>query len=228
MAGSLTYTELQDYVSLQFGKNTAWETPTNYVGVWVNRAYHQLTTQNIFWATGGKRFHFPELETSSAVSTVDGTAYVAVPTDALFVRDLFDTTSKRYLRNIPYRRYIEYTDRADTTAEGEPTEWVRAGTSLYLHPTPDAVYSLTRYYRKVPTALSGGTDVTLIGSEWDLPIITLAAYIGKVLTMDYEKANFLKKEFAEQVAGIMSLSGEEEKSQENYLYVDETYRDRGY
>ena len=225
--GILTYGEFQDYVSLQFGKNTAWTSPTNYIGIWVNTAYRRLTTQDMFWAAQ-RRFYFPELETSTSSDTADGTPYVATPSNCLVVRDVYDTTNNVHLHNIPYRKYISYTDRSDTTAESAPTEWVRFGSYIHLHPTPDATYALSIYYRQIPTALSESTDKTVIGAEWDEPIITLASYIGKVWTMDYEKAKLLKGEFQEQVAGIVSLYGEEEKSRQEYLRIDEQYKNGGY
>jgi len=134
-----------------------------YVDDWINAAYLTLTTQSRFW--GLKRdFYFPELETSSSANTVDGTNYVAIPTDALVIRSVFDTTSTTKLRNMAQSKFLEYTDRADTTAESNPTEWIRQGAYIYLHPTPDAVYALTIHYRKRPALLTGSA-VTVIGAN---------------------------------------------------------------
>jgi len=191
--------------------------------VWFNRAYVRLTTQDKLLGVN-KRFYFPQLETSTTADTADGTAYISVPTDCLIVRDLYDTENYRRLTNITPRTYIDYTDRADTGAEGAPTEWVRQGTYLYLHKTPDDAYTISIHYRKVPAILSSGSSVTLLGSEWDEPLITLACYIGKMWTMDYDKAKILRDEFKDQVAGIMTIYGEEEKARDEHIQVDENYR----
>jgi len=225
--GTWTFTELQDYTKLQFGNNTGWETPTDYYAIWVNTAYKRLATQDRFW--GLKRnFYFPQLETSTTANTIDGTAYVSVPADCLVVRQLYDTTNDYLLINIPHSQYVSYADRADTTAEGKPKEWVRQGTYLYLWPTPDSVYTIRIYYRKVPASLTLGADVTLLGTEWDEPIVTLAAYTGKMWTMDYEKAKYLRDAFVEQASGIMTIYGDEEKARETYIHPSEVYHERGY
>jgi len=225
--GSLTYTEFRDYVSLNFGDNTAWSTPTDFYGIWVNMAYKRLTTQDRFWGIR-QPFYFPQLETSSTASTVDGTAYVSVPTDCLVIREVYDTTNNYRLTNIPHSEYVGNTDRTTTTSEAKPVDWVRRGTYIYLHPTPDSAYTMTIFYRKVPASMSGGSDVTLIGTEWDEPIVTLAAHIGKLWTMDYANADILKNAFIEQASGILTIYGQEEKARDASFSVHEVYRDRSY
>lgn len=224
--GNLSLTELVEDIKFQFGENVAWSSPTDYYTRWFNTAYIRLTTQDRLLGLN-KSFYFPQLETSSTVNTVDGTAYIAVPTDCLVVRDIHDTTNDRRLIGITPRTYVDSSGRTDTSSEGEPSNWVRQGTSLYLYPTPDAVYTMRIYYRKIPAILSG-TEVTAIGAEWDEPLITLATYIGKMWTMDYEKAKILKDEFREQAAGILTIYGEEAKAREEFLAVDDIYRDRSY
>lgn len=225
--GTETLTTFLENVKLQLGNNTAFASPTDFYTRWINRAYIRLTTQDIFWGTR-RRFYFPQLETSSTAATADGVVYVSVPTDCLVVRDIYDTTNNRKLTNIPHPTYVGYTDRSNTSAEGKSTEWVRQGTYLYLHPTPDAIYTLRIYYRKIPAILSLGADATVLGTEWDEPIITLAAYTGKIWTMDYDKAKILKQEFLDQTAGLVSLYGAEEKARLSYFHVDQAYLDRSY
>jgi len=225
--GTLTLTEFTTYIKFNFGNNDAWSTPTDYYTIWFNRAYNRLTTQDMLLGVK-RRFYFPQLETSANADTVDGVAYIGVPADCLVIRDLYDTENYRRLASITPRTYLSYTDRADTTAEGEPTEWVRQAAYLYLHPTPDDAYTINVHYRQIPAALSSGASTTAIGAEWDDVLITLASYIGKMWTMDYEKAKMLKEEFKEQAEGIISLYGEEAKAREEFLHVDEVYRDRGY
>ena len=165
---------------------------------------------------------------SGTDTTADGIAYIDVPADCLVVRQLYDETNNYRLINIPHSEYVDYTDRANTSYEGDPTEWVRQGAYLYLHPTPDATYTIRIYYRKIPASLTEGASVTLLGAEWDEPLITLAAYTGKMWTMDYEKAKFLRDAFVEQASGIVTIYGDEDKAREQYIHPSEIYRDRGY
>jgi hypothetical protein len=224
---NLTFAELKAYTRFQFGNNTAFDSPTDYYLVWVNRAYIQLTTQDRFWGLR-RNFYFPQLETSSTATTVDGTAYVSVPTDALIIRDVYDETNNVHLDKISHHEYVDYTDRATSTSEGKPTEWVRSGSYIYLHPTPDSAYTVRIYYRKIPTVLALNTDTTVIGAEWDMPIITLAAYHGKLWTNDYEKAKYLKQEFLDQAGGIITIYSQEEQARSEAFGLDLAYRTFGY
>jgi hypothetical protein len=223
--GSETFVNMKTYVKLHFGNNDAWSTPTDYYGVWVNKAYNRIATQGTFF---GVSVRMPQLETSETKATVDGQAYVTTPTDALCVMDVYDTTNNVLLDNVTWHDYLENTDRATATYEGKPEEWVRSGSYIYLYPTPDAVYTMRIYYHKIPAAMVLDAATSELGNEWDEPIITLAAYIGKTWTMDYEGAKILRDEFKEQVTGIMGVYDAEEKSRNEHLYVDESYRDRSY
>jgi len=225
--GTLTFGEMKTYVALQFGNNDAWSTPVDYYGVWVNRAYIRLTTQDTLFGLPGKLF-FPKLEISATAVTVDGTATIAQPTRTLLIRDVYDRTNNRRLTNITPRTYIDYTDRADTSKEGQPTEWMRQNNLIYLYPTPDAVYTMNIWYRQIPAVLSSDSSTTVIGSEWDTSIVSFAAYIGKMWTMDYEKAEFIKEDLKDQVAGILTLYGEEAKARDEFLHLDPVYRDGRY
>ena len=225
--GLLTLDEFIENIKLNFGDNTAWATPTDFYTRWFNRAYVRLTTQDKFWGIR-RSFYFPQLETSTTADTADGTAYISTPTDALIVRNLYDTTNNYFLNNISPRKYAEYTDRANTDMEGKPTEWVRQGGYLYLHSTPDDAYTIGIYYRMIPAVLETGAETTAIGAEWDEPLIALACAIGKQDTMDYEAAKIYREEFKDQVQGILTIYGQEEASRDERIHVHEAYRDRSY
>ena len=173
--GTYTYTLFKSYLKLRCGSNSAFD---DYYGVWVNSAYSFLTTSETI---GGvrKRMYFPELEVNDTVTTSNGFAVVSPPTDCLITREIYDSTNTRRLDWIPLSEYVNKTDRADTSAEGQPQKWTRMGSYYYLWPTPDATYSLLVYYKKRPTALSGASDVTAIGKEWDDIILELATSIAR-------------------------------------------------
>jgi len=219
---------MKEYCRFQFGNNTAFESvgtsATNYYGLWVNRAYNHLTTQDRF--LGVRRdFFFPQLETYSAPSTSDGVKYVETPSDALVIRQVYDSTNNRLLRNISQSEYLSYTDRSTTTAEGEPTEWVRNGAYINFHPTPDATYALEVHYRKIPAAMTSDSATTEIGDEWDDVIVQMAVYYGKLWTSDYEGAKVVAADVNDRIASLVSVYGKEERARHKYLHLDETYKD---
>lgn len=212
MAGTWTFAEFKSYLKLQMGKRTDIE---NYDGVnlystWVNMAYIRLTTRDRFFAIK-TNFTFPQLETVDTSQTMtDGQQYIDVPSDCMIIRDVYDFTNKRYLEQIAWREYLKYTDRFDTGAEGEPNEWVRAGDYIYLHPTPDSSTDVPYvYYRKIPAVLTG-TDTTVLDTAWDEPILQLALIIGKMWLKEYEEADKMRKDWLDNVSGMMGIYFQEE------------------
>ena len=151
--GALTFAYLKEMVKLRLGNNAAWsaagDSSLDYYGIWVNSAYRMLCTQDKVLGLP-KKLYFPELLTSTTKTTTDGTAYVTVPSDVLYITEVYDTTHNVRLTNIPWKQYIEYTDRTTTTAESDPTEWVRYSGYIYLHPTPQTTGdTMTIYYKKL-------------------------------------------------------------------------------
>ncbi len=224
--GERTYAEMCADLKFHLGNRT--DSDTN-IANWINVAYKDLTTRNMLWGVKmPEQYIFPELNTSASKSTTDGVAYVTVPTDALYVATIDDTTSKRKLVNIPWREYIKHPDRATTTSEGAPTKWVRYGLNLYLYPTPDATYALTVYYRKRPAELVNASDVTLVGDEWDEPILKLAVIQSFRRFGEYEKAEVEKKEWVDMMAAKVGMYFREESDRETYRKPDMTYFTSGY
>ena len=209
--GTLTFDGFLDYLAMGFGERTdlASLNGVNYYNKWLDMAYIRLTTRNRFWGIK-KSFYFPELETDDGGSnTTAGAAHISTPTDALIIREVWDSTSDVILNNISTRKYIEYPGRAVTASRGKPTEWVRRGKYLYFHPTPDAVYSMVTYYRKVPALITTG-KMSAIGTEWDEVILQMAYIIGKEWLGEYDKANAMKQSLAESFAGIIGIYDLEE------------------
>jgi len=225
--GTLQFSEFKAYIKFQHGNNTEFSTPTDYYGIWFNLAYKELATRHKM--TGiRKTFNFPQLNVSGTDTTADGTAYIDVPTDALAIQECYNTTNNAYLKWMPWREYIKKTDRSTAASESKPTKWHRRGSYIYLYPTPDATYTVTIYYRKVPASLSNDSDVTLLGTEWDQPLLSLATYKSFQWTGQYDKAKVVKGELDTQISDLLTIYGVEEKAQEAYMYLDESYNDYGY
>jgi len=226
---AMTFETMKAYLKFQFGNRTDLESvdSTDLYGVWINMAYKNLTTRNRFWAVK-KSFKFPELiVTDVSQSTTDGTAYVSVPTDAIAVYNVQDTTNDRDLDYIKINKYFAYTDRSNTDAEGEPNEYSRSDEYIYLHPTPDDTYALEILYRKRPAVLSG-TATTVIGDEWDDAILALACFIGFSWTHEYEKAKERKDEFIGLVSGLIGIYDTEEKTSGETLHANPSGKDYGF
>jgi hypothetical protein len=223
--GVWTFTEFQTYLKLRLGGNDKFETPTNYLAIWVNAAYRDLVYGDLFIPLK-KRVYFPELQTSATVATVDGTAYIAVPTDCLTITEVFDETNNKRLDWVPFRQYLAYTDRDTAASEGKPTEWVRSGSNIYLHPTPGSAYSLYVYYKKRAAVLSG-SEVTAIGSEWDNVLLELATETAHRWLNDPEKAKLAKERAAEMAAAVISTYDHEDLARRERVRPDPAYHLQG-
>jgi len=229
--GSYQFSTFKAYLKLMMGQRKDVENvgSTNMYEVWINAAYKDIATKKTLLGTRAG-FYFPQLETvDDSQSTTDGTAYVDVPSDCLTVRQIYDATNDRELSYIPPQTYFGYTDRSDTSAEGQPTEWTRHGTKIYLHPTPDDSYTLHIYYKMIPSELSNPTDTTVLDDAWDEPILYLAAYKACVwLPGKDEDAKKYKEAFLDQVAGLVGLYDSEEEARTGRFKPSIMYREGGY
>jgi hypothetical protein len=209
-----TYGNFKEYLKFRMGQRSELETvntSTNMYGVWVNAAYKDLTTRNVFW---GLRlpFDFPELKQDcGGTATSDGVAYISTPSDCLHVFDLWDSTNDVWLNKIGWGRYTGLSGRADTDSENKPTQWVRYGSYIYLYPTPDAEYTVYVYYRSRPTAMTDDdADSLAIGEEWDEAVLELAAHKGHRWLHEYAKADQCKATFLDMVTNLIGIYAREE------------------
>lgn len=219
-AHNLTFTEFLSDLKVQFGNRTDLETPTNLYGVWINLAYKEIVTRHRWWERK-VNFKFPQLETDtykerlmSASKTTAGIEYIPVPANALVIRNVWNETNDRMLDKIAsWKEYVDCMGRANPNARGKPTEWIRNGIYIYLYLTPDATYPLRIYYRKIPPDLILGSDVTLIGEEWDEIILLGAKIRGKswLGNADKKELQGLKDEWRKQVDGLIGIYLQEQR-----------------
>lgn len=223
--GTKIYTAFQSDLVFELGQRDDLDSLT--LG-WVNAAYIKITTQNRFWGLK-KSFYFPELETvDTSLSTADGTAYLTTPTTALIVRTLFNETSNMKLKNISWRKYLDYTDRDTAASEGKPTEWVRSGTKIYLHPTPDAIYNTYVYFRQRPTVLSASNTTTAIGVEWDEIILQTAVIMAHMKLGEFDKAKAKKEEWLDAVSGLIGIYDQELFDRKEVRSLSYAYKNNPY
>jgi len=174
-------------------------------GKWINSAYRSLTSRNKFWKFKvPKTFTFPELDTTTTETGNDGDAYISKPSDSIFVHTVWDMTNDNMLNYRDHAWYVEQTGRADTDSEGEPNSWTPYGSKLYLYPTLDAAYNFTVYYRKRVADLTG-SNATVIGAEWDEPILMFAIIRGFMYKRDFEKAKQWRDEFILTIQDLMGM-----------------------
>lgn len=226
--GSWGFDDFKKYLKFKLGQRddleAAGDDAENLYGIWTNLAYRHLTTNRKFF---GRQYNisFPERGTSTTDTTVDGQAYIDVPAGTLYVEDLYDETNNRWLEPIHHRKYVKYTDRDTASAEGEPTEWVRRGSYLYLHSTPDDTYTIRIYTQQIFDDLTG-SGTTEIGKEWDEIILQLALVKALKWTKDYQEYEVEKKELFDLLDGMLGVYGKEELGKNEYMHLPWSYLNR--
>lgn len=142
----------------------------------VNQAYLEVCS----------KYPFPELSTSTTVTTADGTAaYETTATDILQVTELIDSTNYVTLYPINESKYDQLT-QGDSSSTSTPIYWYISGVGsnsrleFTLFPTPDGVYTVTIKYDKVPSELVLSPTATspIISAVWDDSILGRAIYRG--------------------------------------------------
>lgn len=221
--GLITLTEAKAKLLVRFQNRTEFQSigSVDYFGVWLNDALTQLTASDRI-PFAKRPIRFPELETYAEVPTEDGKAYVSTPGDALKVFHVYDKDNARRLTWIPLQQYVDYTDRADTGAEGAPSEYHRAGLRIYLHPTPDDAYDLEVWYKKRHPVWEGD-NATIIGSEWDEPILELAAYKAHSWVGEFDRAKAARESYMELIVPLLTNAFSEERERSEYWRPDDQY-----
>jgi len=208
--GERTFTEMQTDLKLELGNRDDTIVTSARLGDWINQAYIQLTcAKRIFEIK--KRLYFPELEVFDwSKSTANTTKTISIPTGCIVIRHIKMSSGgdNKPLVRMTEKKYWDYIP--NTSGYGEPTHWVRYNNQIYLYPTPDATYKMRIAYKKRPTLLSSGDDLTAIGDEWDDPIVQLAVIRSHLRIGEIDKANAKRSYFNEAVSNIVELYFEEE------------------
>jgi len=225
--GNKTFAELQAELKTEMGE---WSPSDEKYDEWINTAYLTLTTMVYYIDRNGRRrrVYFPELGDVSS-ETVDSDSenpYVSIPENAYIIETVHDYTNDvKLARLTDWRAYISKTGRFSST--GPATHYIRRGTYIYLHPTPDDDDVYYIYYRRRPEKLDGSTSKTIIGAEWDYPIVKLAKLQSLLRLKDYESYKFEKEEYQELMMERIGAYDDENLDRTDTAPPDSSYIDRG-
>lgn len=130
---------------------------------------------------------WPWLETSTTLTTANGTASYSVPADWTRTRTLQisgsdpmdDSRSRQELDGL-------FPTSTDT---GQPQFFVITGDAIRLYPTPDGVYTVTHVYYRTETTLDDGADVPLMPAWAQGALVHAAAAMLFRRTNQMERAN---------------------------------------
>jgi hypothetical protein len=226
--GLKTFAELSADLKTELGE---WSPDTEKYGDWINDAYLTITTMRYFLDRNGRRrsVYFPELGdmSSEAVDSDNTHSYISVPSSAFIIEAVHDYTNDvKLTRLTSWREYIGKTGRFDSDSTAPATHYIRRGTYIYLYPTPDDSDTYYIYYRRRPEKLVGSTTPTIIGAEWDYPIVKLAKLQSLLRLKDYESYKFEKEEYQELMMERIGAYDDEKLDREDSLAPNSSYTDR--
>jgi hypothetical protein len=126
--------------------------------------------------------------------------------------------------------FVYQRNTGKTTSYGKPTQWVRHGSyagiypTVFLYPTPDAVYNLNISYRKRVPEMIDPTEITLIGEEWDSIIVKMAYVQSLEKIGEYDKSQIEKKELTDLMMNQAAIYDQEEKARREFEVMDPFYK----
>lgn len=125
------------------------------VKIWINEAQRDVCLR----ADLSTQF------TTSTITTTAGTQGYALPSNYARLGEKGNLSIPTYDEIL--NELEDQDDFDDTTpSSGKPTSYIIIGATLYLYPTPDAVYSLTLRYYKLPADLVNNTDEPEIPEQY--------------------------------------------------------------
>ena len=133
------------------------------LGLRLNEAYTDIWDQHRFYANRG----------STDQPTIAATGSVTLPADVDTILNVADTTNHVRLTKMDRDQYVALDQ---STATGKPTRYYREGTTLYLDPVPDGIYTIRVRYKKQITELAAAGDLPAIPTSWHNGITLLARY----------------------------------------------------
>lgn len=231
-----TFLELKNQVKLQLGSNPDVSSEDDaWVGIWVNDAYLDLTTQDRFSFNMGeagmmvvelpKSLRFPRLEYVEDIPTVTDQEYIDLDTlqySCITIKSVKDKTNNVHLERVGYDEYRDY----DHTDSGKPTKYSHEwGNRLYLYQTPDDIYTMIISYRRRPEVMTDIAEEPVIEDEWHEAILMLAVIKGLSWRHQYEKLPFRIQQLASFIKSHVGISDSEHfnKASNRFLYIHPRY-----
>jgi hypothetical protein len=174
---------------------------TIQIGTAINRAIRHYSSES-FWFN----------EASATMSTVAGQqTYTTAHGLASYIREIHNlrlnngsgTLSPLYRRSLTW---LLDNNISGTTTQGEPTDFVWFDNTLYLYPTPGAVYVTTLYYTVGYADLTTGQSNDFTTEAEDLIEARASWWIHSRVLKDYDAAKIAKAEEIDALENLRARS----------------------
>lgn len=182
-----TYLELQDEVLSHQFSDTKYR---DYIKQWLNEAQEYIALQTDLRGE----------EDTQPITTVAGTATVALDSDFARHISLRNTLDRNFLRRVSTK---EIDDLPSSSAK--PSVFTVVNSNLVLYPTPDAAYPLELRYYRLPVDMAVNGDTPDIPATYHHLLVRYALIRCYQRENDYEAANYHSGEFQQ---GLMKMRTE--------------------
>lgn len=141
-------------------------------------------------------------DTVATLTTVANTQTVSSPVDVINIRSLVVQSSPNVVLNYLTPDQFNYQYRGGDT--GTPRSFTVIGSSIYLGPTPDAVYSIACDYKaSVPSLAGSGTNWLMTNYPHVYLMATLCASV--MYTKDKDSLPAWETEYTEAIKSVNSI-----------------------
>ena len=182
----LTASDMVDMVRDCLGGETTETISDTRILRYINQSYLELASE----------YAYPQLSTSTTITTADGTAaYELSVSNLLRFTDIVNSTIPFTLRTMSENQYHDFT-QGSTSNSGTPVYWYVSGVGsndryeVTFWPTPAGTYTLNVHYVQAPDELETEPTATsaVIPEPWDDSIIHRAVSRGWRMLGDLETA----------------------------------------
>ncbi|MBS1863008.1 MAG: hypothetical protein JSS68_15005 [Actinobacteria bacterium] len=182
-----TYRELQDEVIIHQFSDQKYRP---LVRTWLNQAQRRVVLES----------NLRTQDESATVTTEVGKSAYSLPSDFARIIDLHNPTTQELLTPID----IKSLD-ALPASTGLPYSYVISGTNILLYPTPDAVYSLSLRYWRLPEDMVSDSDTPEVPAQYQELLIAFAMKKAFLREDDPQMAQTWEVQFEK---GMLKLRGE--------------------
>ena len=133
-----------------------------------------------------------------------------LPSGCVAIYSIRDTTLKRKIKRASFRKF----DNIDVAASGDPTHYIRYGTTFELTPVPSAANGLLIRYGKVIVDMSADIDVPTITEPWHEAILLGAEVRGWRALRQLDQMTLVKNEYISMIRSRQPEWEQEEEDEE--------------
>jgi len=153
----------------------------------INTAYRELINKIVGW-------NYRAYYTSSTITTTANVAYVALPSDCIWVNKLMDSACEQ----LPHKD-LELFDIS--LSAGTPLAWDTAGRKIYFTPTASSALTYTIWYTYMPSNLSSNSSTPEFIPGFE-DIIALKAAINSKLIREEEAKDMVQLQYGERLNAL--------------------------